>query len=253
MVAAHKDYTFPQDAGYLPVQVGHATSTISLPIAHDDSGDSISELNRSFCELTGLYWLWKNVEADIYGLSHYRRYFSSASAGELILGRTIVSSSELATLLETYDVILSRPRNYWIESVRKHYCNAHNEADLEALERVLRLRHPEYLPAYERVISRTKVSLFNMFAMRAREFDAYCSWLFDILLNLRSEIRWEQYGPYQGRVFGFLAERLLNVWVEHNVASKRACYLPVVNLEGEDLIAKATGLLKRKFTGVKAA
>lgn len=253
MVAAHKDYVFPRDPGYLPIHVGRALSSVELPFSGDDSGSSISELNRSFCELTGLHWLWKNVDADIYGLVHYRRYFRGSDTSETIAGHAIAGSDFISAQLNDCDVVLSRRRNYWIESVRKHYQNAHNPEDLTTLEQRLRTQHPEYLPAFNRVMSRSRISLFNMFAMRAPQFDAYCTWLFGILLPLSNEIPWKQYGPYQGRVFGFLAERLLNVWVEHNISAARVCLLPVVNLEGESFLSKASGLVTRKLTGVKPA
>jgi hypothetical protein len=253
MVAAHKAYEFPADVGYVPVQVGRAIAGHALPFDGDDTGASISDMNRSFCELTGLYWMWKNVRAEAYGLSHYRRYFRPQAAGVEVAGQRVASSEELSGLLARYDIVLSRPRNYWIESVRKHYENAHHGEDLVALERVIRERSPEYLHAFDETLSRTRVSLYNMFVMRESHFDAYCRWLFDILFELRNRIAWQDYGPYQGRVFGFLGERLLNVWTLHNIPAERVAYLPVVNLEGEDLVEKAKGLLKRKFTGAKLA
>ena len=58
-----------------PVQVGAALAQDHFPgFAHDDAGENISQKNRSYCELTAHYWAWKNVEADCYGFSHYRRY-----------------------------------------------------------------------------------------------------------------------------------------------------------------------------------
>ena len=98
-----------------------------------------------------------------------------------------------------------------------------------------------------------RLSLFNMFVLRSELFNSYCNWLFSILFEVEKRIPYKEYGPYQGRVFGFLAERLLNVWVEKNISQEKIKYLPVVNLEGENLFIKAVGLLKRKISGQKLA
>lgn len=254
MVAAHKKYEFPLDSGYLPVQVGRALAKEKLDIAGDDTGENISHLNRSFCELTGLYWLWKNHKSDFYGLAHYRRYFRPlATSGLSIAGKQVLSSAELIEQLETYDVLLSKPRNYWIESVRKHYENAHNASDLAVLQQVVAELHPSYNKAFERIMARRSVCLYNMFFMRAELFHSYCQWLFSILFEVEKRIPYQTYGNYQGRVFGFMAERLLNVWVEKNIPTGKVKHLAVINLEGENLIKKAFGLLERKFKGVKQA
>lgn len=44
-------------------------------IDQDHDGDNIDFLNPWYCELTGLYYLWKHVDDDIVGLEHYRTYF----------------------------------------------------------------------------------------------------------------------------------------------------------------------------------
>ena len=47
--------------------------------------------------------------------------------------------------------------------------------------------------------------------------DEYSQWLFSILFNLEKRIDVDKYSDeYQKRVFGFLAERLLQIWVYHN-------------------------------------
>ncbi|MGE6659760.1 DUF4422 domain-containing protein [Pseudomonas sp. NPDC077408] len=252
MVAAHKNYEFPADLGYMPIQVGRETSKQQLAICGDNTGESISELNRSFCELTGLYWLWKNQKSSIYGLSHYRRYFKSINGeASVVLQHSVASSIELALLLKSHDVVVSKPRNYWVETVREHYKNAHHQDDLLTVESIIAEQCPDYLSAFNEVMSRRRVSLYNMFVMRSAEFNRYCGWLFAILFEAQKRIPYQSYGPYQGRVFGFLAERLLNVWIEQNVQKERVKYLPVVNLEGENIVKKAVGLLGRKFRGTK--
>ena len=82
IVATHKKYQMPKDDMYLPLHVGAEGkkdangNELDLGYAKDNSGDNISNLNSSFCELTGLYWAWKNIDTDYIGLAHYRRHFS---------------------------------------------------------------------------------------------------------------------------------------------------------------------------------
>lgn len=64
IVAAHKPYRMPDDPMYLPLHVGHVGKS-DLGWQGDDSGDNISHKNTNYCELTGLYWAWKNLDADV--------------------------------------------------------------------------------------------------------------------------------------------------------------------------------------------
>ena len=81
VVATHKKYKMPKDEMYLPLHVGAAGKVdacgnpLDLGYQKDNTGDNISGKNASFCELTGLYWAWKNLDADYIGLAHYRRHF----------------------------------------------------------------------------------------------------------------------------------------------------------------------------------
>ena len=82
VVATHKKYKMPNDDMYIPLHVGaegkkdKQGNPLDLGYQKDNTGENISELNASYCELTGLYWAWKNLDADFIGLSHYRRHFS---------------------------------------------------------------------------------------------------------------------------------------------------------------------------------
>ena len=76
LVATHKDYFMPHDDGlYLPIKVGNALSRLEGRFQGDDTGENISEKNPYYCELTALYWGWKNLNSDYIGLVHYRRHF----------------------------------------------------------------------------------------------------------------------------------------------------------------------------------
>ena len=76
-VATHKSYNQVQDQDlYIPILVGANKNIGEKNYLRDNQGDNnISDRNFTFCELTGLYWIWKNSKDDIVGLCHYRRYF----------------------------------------------------------------------------------------------------------------------------------------------------------------------------------
>ena len=76
LVCTHKPGFVLQDDIYTPIQVGKALSNVDLGFLGDDKGDNISVKNKEFCELTAMYWAWKNLKnLDVIGLCHYRRYF----------------------------------------------------------------------------------------------------------------------------------------------------------------------------------
>jgi hypothetical protein len=60
---------------YIPVMAGNNSRPLNENYIGDDTGDSISDKNEYYSELTGLYWVWKNTKQDIVGSCHYRRYF----------------------------------------------------------------------------------------------------------------------------------------------------------------------------------
>ena len=248
LVITHKDYEFPHSACYRPLFVGgnRPRSLKNEIFYQDNSGVNLAEKNSSFCELTGLYWAWKNgvFENNEYvGLVHYRRYFAGKAL--YLKKKQIASESELLTILEKYDVILPRKRNYFIESIYSHYQHAHHIKDLDLTRGVITELQPEYLESFDTVMQGRKLHLYNMFVMSSEKASEYCHWLFSILFELEKRIDVTQYDNYQKRVFGFIAERLFNVWILYNQLNVK--YLPVVNLEGENLIKKGLNLLKRKF------
>lgn len=246
LVATHKAADVPADDFYLPIHVGHARNPIDLGYQTDDQGENISALNHSYCELTALYWAWKNLDVDYVGLSHYRRYFRGTQVGPN--GKKILSASEARELMSKYDLVLAKPRNYFIETIESHYRNGHYGSDLEILREEIADRSPQFLDAYDQVFSGRQLSLYNMMIMSREQFDDYCIWLFDLLDRVSKRIDNESRTAYQQRTFGYLGERLLNVWATDQRHQNRIANLSVINTDGEPKIKKAVGLAKRKLT-----
>lgn len=250
-VVSHKPYEFPAAQEYLPLKVGKSVDNISSCYEQDCTGENISHLNSSFCELTAAYWIWKNSHEDIVGLAHYRRYFASSTSDITVKGKRIASPEEMATMLNTADILVAKPRNYFITSIKSHYIHAHHESDYTILRDEIALQHPQYLDDFDRIMGGTKISLYNMFVCKKTLIDEYFSWLFPVLFALEQKIDYQNYDAYQKRVFGFMAERLFNVWLQHHRGRLTIKYMPVVNIDGENLLVKGMGLLKRHLWGKK--
>ena len=245
LVITHKMYEFPHSVIYHPLFVGGKCGQNTACFLVDNTGKHISERNPSFCELTGLYWAWKNnffAHTEYVGLVHYRRYFQGK--GEKLKGKAILSEKEIVDLLKEYDCVAPKKRNYFIESIYSHYKHAHHIRDLDLTKEIIAVDYPEYLSSFEQVMSGKQLHLYNMFIMKKEFFDKYCEWLFDILFKLEKQIDISDYDNYQKRVFGFIAERLFNVWVLHHQLKIKE--IAVVNLEGENILKKALNLIIRK-------
>lgn len=246
LIATHKRYKFPRVECYIPIQVGVVNSNLELGILRDDLGKNISDKNSTFCELTALYWAWKNgvfEKNDYVGLIHYRRYFKGEYP--FLKNKYILSDKNIFRYLSQVDCIVPKKRKYYIETVYSHYKNAHYVNDLDLAVSIVIAKNPEYLTACKQVLEGSSLHLFNMFIMRSKLCMKYCEWLFPILFELEDRIDISNYDNYQKRVFGFIAERLFNIWIIHNKV--KTTQIEVVNLEKEKLYLKAINLLKRKF------
>lgn len=246
-VALHKGYWLPDDPVYFPMQVGAAQHAEDLGLTRDDTGDHISGKNDGFSELTALYWLWKNHDADVYGLCHYRRYFARRRPGGK--RERILTGAEAEALMEQAEVVVPMPRIYAIETNYTQYAHAHRAADLDLTREVIAECRPESLAAYDRVMKRRWGRRFNMLLMRKPQFMSYCEWLFGILFEV--ERRMEAAGTLErnSRVFGYIAERLMDVWLEQTQPRIRQVH--VVHLESQHWPGKIIRFLHRKITAEK--
>lgn len=200
-------------AGRTPIYVGSGPKPDGC--LTDSTGCQIAAKNPYYCELTALYWIWKNDTSSQYvSIEHYRRFFLRA------LPVRLASRSYLLGLLQKGAVVTTRQAK-WRTPLREIYAAEHILSDLEAVERAMERQCPDYLADYRAVMSGTSMAVCNMAAMSKQMFDAYCAWLFGLLFAIEPELSLEGRPAYQQRVYGFLAERLLNVWVRHNAPSIR--------------------------------
>lgn len=206
----------PEDSVYVPVQVGAALHP-ALGYIPDNTGDNISDKNPNYCELTALYWAWKNLDADYIGLVHYRRYFTRKEVHNIEKKKEqILDGKEWENILSKYPVVVPDKRNYYIETNRSHYNHAHHTEGLDLAEQIIKEKFPDYLPAFNTIMNRTWAYMFNMFVMRRNLFNDYMAWMFDILFEIEKRVDITGWDNYESRIYGFVSELLLDVWLEKN-------------------------------------
>ena len=243
-VAMHKPYTVPENPLYVPLQVG-AEGRAAFCAVRDNTGKNISDLNRSFCELTALYWMRYNTDDDVAGLVHYRRYFASKRRRGGDKWNRILGEDELTELMQDLDMILPVKRHYFIETTFSHYAHAHHERDLQIMRQIIQEQCPQYRPAFDAVMNKRSGHRFNMFVMKKEVLHDYCSWLFPLLFELERRIDISDYDDYNKRVFGFIGERLLDVWLMKR--EYRYTELKVLEIEEPNWLIKGGSFLWRKI------
>lgn len=253
VVATHKSYRMPADSIYLPLHVGAALHPeVCEGMQGDDVGDSISEKNPYYSELTGLWWLWRNVEADYRGLVHYRRHLGSPNLVRRHARdpmERVVTGEELLPLLERYGAVVARRRCYYIETVYSHYAHTFDARQFDECRSVLSDLSSEVVPYWDYLMRSRGAHVFNMFVMRSDLLDSYCSWLFPVLFELERRIDPACYDAFGARYLGRVSERLLDPWLWAN--GIKPAELPVVSPEPVDWVAKGRGFLEAKFLGKK--
>lgn len=239
-VCCHQQVQVPEHPPLVPIQVGAALAESHfLGFLHDDTGDNISAKNRSYCELTAQYWAWKNVEADYYGFFHYRRYLYPDVKAKLpyrverevslpLLDK--LGYAEFEPLIRQYDIIIPKGENMYVP-VQRHYAKAsyHHQTDLELVEQIVQEHYPEMILALESYLAGTVCYFGNIYIMRREVFHDYCTWLFFILKEFDQRADVSQYSTQEQRVDGYLAERLLGIYVTFRRGGLKMLELPRVH------------------------
>lgn len=252
IVAAHKKYQMPENEMYIPVQVGAEGKEKIEGYTQDNTGDNISSKNPYFCELTGLYWAWKKLDADFIGLVHYRRYFTNTNKipkEENEKFKIVLTQNDAESILENADVILPKKRNYYIENLYSHYEHTMYVEPLDETRKIIEEKYPEYLEEFDKLHKRTSAHMFNMFIMKKEILNEYCTWLFDILFELEKRTDASKYDSFHARFYGRISELLLDVWINKNQIKYEE--VKVMDMQKINWWKKGTSFLRAKITGKK--
>lgn len=196
-------HRIPEEEYEIPIQVGaELTDKVMYPVRDSVGEDNISHKNRQYCELTGIYWVWRNDFADYIGFSHYRRRFR-------------LTNSQIEKITAGgIDVVVTEPIVNF-DGVKQQYSKDHHAADWHIFMQAICELEPEYARAAEVIQNGTFYYAYNMFIMKREVLHKYCEFMFPILEYCERKIG-QREDVYQNRYVGFLAERLLSIFLEKN-------------------------------------
>ena len=199
------------------LQVGSALTELRVAEFYDNTGENISTKNVNYCELTGLFWLWKQLQsnrnvgreqmqvvskADYYGLFHYRRLLDIGEEDLLRLKKNDV------------DVILPYPTLHEPD-ITEHHARYIKESDWEAMIQSLEELHPEYTAYLPGILQQPYLYNYNIVVAKKQVLEEYCEWLFPILE--RTEELSEPKGSVRAdRYIGYLGENLATIYFMKN-------------------------------------
>lgn len=207
----------------------------------DNTGDNISEKRDMYSEFTVQYWAWKNIEADYYGLCHYRRYLSFIDeyidcdephrfAVEKYIDKKnvkkygLLSKKNMIKEIQKYDIITSidyevcnlpfypKPKNeyeLWLNHPILLICNNEIELILE----MIKVKYPMYYETALELMQSNVHKGFNCFIMKKELFYQMCEFEFSILFEIEKKLDYTKYAGYKERIMGYLGEILYGVFM----------------------------------------
>ncbi len=221
----HKPFDIPPDPLYQPLHVGRSGAK-DLGYMGDDTGENISHQNCYYSELTGLYWIWKNAKNSHVGTCHYRRYLLNKQ-------EKIFHKNEYLDLLKKYDIITTK-QVVLNHSYKDAFSANHNGLALEMTGNMIRELYPKDAVIFEELVNQNRTYFGNILVAKKEIFDAYCAWLFSIFFQVQKRIDLETgEDAYHKRVFGFISEFLLLVFVRARGLSACECKVGMLGEKAE--------------------
>lgn len=212
-VVTHKDVNLKKLSSiYKPIKVGKNQDNFKPNWIGDNTGDNISNKNKNYCELTAIYWAWKNFYNSKYiGICHYRRFFVKVPSFRLLSKKYILKN------LNNYDVILPTPYRFK-DNIWNHFKNSKSgrEKDLISLRNLIKDEYSKYLYEFDNLMNGNSMSGCNMFITSKEIYDNYCEWLFKLMKKYEKKVDMDGYTSEEQRIYGYMAEFLLEVWIRTN-------------------------------------
>lgn len=274
LVGYHKPAVLLKDDILTPIHLGRAIATENSKdgkiseedykwmldnMIGDDTGDNISNLNRQFCEMTGIYWAWKNYDKlgnpDYIGFMHYRRHFIFKDENidhvntdvvlfdeidEEYLNTVNMKPDNIQKLIKGYDIIeyapLLHPKTVFDQFA--DLSNPNYNLDFDVWEKsieILKKSNPDYADAANLYLNQNKHIWFNVFIMKRELFFKYAEWIFKLLFELNKQIDLNLKSVKGKRVLAFIVERFFGIFLTKHSSELKARKLKLTLIKDPDI------------------
>ena len=267
LIAYHKPSFLLKNKIYIPIHVGRTIATqkskdgiltkkdykwLMKNLVGDNTGENISHKNREWCELTAIYWAWKNYNKlgnpEYIGLMHYRRFFDF---------KNCKNNKDIENFVGNYDILIrirTILNDYYVNNYIQYERSPHQHIeDLDKATDIVKRLYPEYSNAIETYMKQDYAFFCNMFVMKKDIFFEYCKFIFSVLEQFEKEVDISGYNVQEKRVFGYLGERLTGIFYTHlikqnpNIKTIEISQLPANKFPNETFWDK----LKRTYKKLK--
>ena len=229
---------------YTPIRCGAVYDDKEInDVLGDDTGINISDKRPFLGEFTVQYWAWKNVDADYYGLCHYRRYLSFSDTkyptdekNQVVENRLSDASFEKYNLNNTeyinaevskYDAVVAEyadiSKMYTPKGARptlyEHFAAYDNHLickdDIDLFLHTIGELYPNLKNIAVEYFNGSKFRGYNCFILKKELFYQLCEMEVSILRELErtKKINFEHRSELQARTYGFFTEWIYGIFI----------------------------------------
>ncbi|TXJ44170.1 DUF4422 domain-containing protein [Brachyspira aalborgi] len=275
LISYHKPAVLLKDEVLTPIHVGRALATESSKdgsmseedykwmlenMIGDDTGDNISHLNREFCELTSMYWAWKNYDKlgnpDYIGFMHYRRLFILNDNINKLDNKTPDSCNMIRydSLDENYLVNLGLNIDNILKILDKNnsivcsnilnYTPHEYHSSFEPIEQnyyrfisEIKEYQKNIINYIEKYLNGNEHFWSNMFIVSKEIFFDYCEFIFSFLFYFIDKLKFILPSISEKRTLAYVSEMLSGMWWTYIKYHKNFNIIsyPVYFIENTDL------------------
>lgn len=204
-------YTLP--SWIIQIHAGAISDNKEIGMIRDDLDNHISNKNRSYCELTVLYWIWKNTKHMYTGICHYRRVFS-------------LNHQDISNIIQFEpDVILPYPSIHFPD-ITVQYGRYLSDQEIQLMKEAIFFLTPEIRPLWNHIWNSRYFLNYNMLIAKRDVLDKYCTWLFSIL-EMIEKMSYERNIIMSMRYAGYLGEILETIYFQYYKKNYKVMYTGV--------------------------